>query len=83
MVSYPVRMSSVVLALFVLVVLVLGALAWRIYARSRMAGEQSEPVRRLTAQRFDTTLGELRDVREALRPLAGTATKKTASEQSK
>lgn len=76
-------MSSVVLALFVLVVLVLAAVAWRIYTRSRMAGEQSDPVRRLTAERFDTTLGDLRDVREALRPLAGATTKKTTSEQSK
>ena len=76
-------MSSVVLALLVFGVLVLAAVAWWIYTRSRMAGEQPEPVRRLTAERFETTLGDLRDVREALRPLAGATTKKTTFEQSK
>lgn len=77
--GYATRMSSWVLALFVVVALVLAALAWRIFTRWRASGLESEPTRRLKAQRFDTTLGELRDVREALRPLAAAPAKKAAS----
>ncbi len=65
----------------ILFLLALAAFAGWIYARSRTSREQSGPERRLSAERFDTTLGDLRDVREALRPLAAASAKKTASGQ--
>jgi len=66
-----------------LVALALCAFAGWMYVRSRSSRRESEPERRRSAERFDTTLGEFRDMREALRPLAGVKAKKTSPSQRK
>ncbi len=71
-------MSSLAFTFVILLVLALSAFAGWIYVRSRSYRRESEPERRLSAERFDTTLGEFRDMREALRPLAGVKAKKTS-----
>jgi hypothetical protein len=76
-------MSSLALTVVILLVLALCAFAGWIYARSRSSRRESEPERRLSAERLDTTLGDLRDVREALRPVAGVVAKKTSPTKSK
>ncbi len=76
-------MSPLAFSFVILLVLALSTFAGWIYVGSRSSRRESEPERRLSAERFDTTLGELRDVREALRPLAGVAAKKTSPGQSK
>jgi hypothetical protein len=51
-------------------VLALLAISWWLRARSRSARDPGgEAKRRFSAERFDTTMGELRDMREALRPM--------------
>lgn len=77
------RMSSPAVTFVILLVLALSGFAGWIYVRSRSSRRESEPERRLSAERFDTTLGDLRDVREALRPLAGVKAKKTSPGKSK
>jgi hypothetical protein len=60
---------SAVSALFVVVALL--ALAWWIRARLRALRDPGRDAeRRFAAAKFDTTMGELRDMREALRPVA-------------
>jgi hypothetical protein len=76
-------MSSLALTVVILLVLALSAFAGWIFARSRSSRRESEPERRLSAERFDTTLGEFRDMRQALRPLAGVTAKKTSPNQRK
>lgn len=71
-------MSSLPFTFVTLLVLALAVFAGWVYARSRSSRPKSEPEFRLSAERFDTTLGDLRDVREALRPLAGVTAKKTS-----
>ena len=76
-------MSSLPSTFVALFLLALAVFAGWVYARSRSSRPKSEPERRLSAERFDTTLGELRDMREALRPLAGVTAKKTSPSQRK
>ena len=73
-------LSSTFVALFLLA---LAVFAGWLYVRSRASRRKSEPERRLSVERFDTTLGEFRDMREALRPLAGVTAKKTSPGQRK
>ncbi len=77
------RVSLLGITFVVLLLLVAAGFAGWIYARSRSSRPVSEPELRLSAERFDTTLGDLRDVREALRPLAGVSARKTSPGQSK
>ena len=72
-------MSSLLFTFVILFLLALAVFGGWIYARSRTSRPESGPERRLSAERFDTTLGDLRDVREALRPLAAASAKKTFS----
>ncbi len=76
-------MSSLAFMLAILLVLALSGFAGWLYVRSRASRRKSEPERRLSVERFDTTLGEFRDMREALRPLAGVTAKKTSPSQRK
>ena len=76
-------MSSLAFTLAILLVLALSAFAGWLYVRSRASRRKSEPEGRLSVERFDTTLGEFRDMREALRPLAGVTAKKTSPSQRK
>ena len=76
-------MSSLAFTFVILLVLALSAFAGWIYVRSRSSRRESEPERRPSAERFDTTLGDFRDMREALRPLAGLTAKKTSPGASK
>jgi len=71
-------MSSLPSTFVALLLLALAVFAGWVYARSRSSRPKSEPELRLSAERFDTTLGDLRDVREALRPLAGVTARKTS-----
>ena len=73
-------LSSTFVALFLLA---LAVFAGWLYVRSRASRRKSEPERQLSVERFDTTLGEFRDMREALRPLAGVTAKKTSPSQRK
>jgi hypothetical protein len=72
-------MSSLGYLFVILLVLALVAFAEWMYVRSRSSQRESE--RRPSAERFDTTLGEFRDMREALRPLAGVTARKTSPSQ--
>lgn len=74
-------MSQVAVAFSLLLVLALIALAWWVFIRPQKAREESEGGQRLSAERFDTTMGELRDLREALRPAERAAAKKGRSER--
>jgi len=76
-------MSSLPSTFVALFLLALAVFAGWVYARSRSSRPKSEPELRLSAERFDTTLGEFRDMREALRPLAGVTAKKTSPSQRK
>jgi len=78
-----VRMSSLPSTFVALFLLALAVFAGWLYVRSRASRRKSEPERRLSVERFDTTLGEFRDMREALRPLAGVTAKKTSPSQRK
>ncbi|MFL6663701.1 MAG: hypothetical protein ACJ8G7_16135 [Rhizobacter sp.] len=63
-------MNPTDIALACVAVLALLAISWWLRARSRaMRDPDGEAKRRLSAERFDTTMGELRDLREALRPV--------------
>ena len=59
------------LALAAGAVLALLALSWWLRGRARgpRDSESDAAKRRFSGERFDTTLGELRDMREALRPV--------------
>jgi hypothetical protein len=76
-------MSSLPSTFVALFLLALAVFAGWLYVRSRASRRKSEPERRLSVERFDTTLGEFRDMREALRPLAGVTAKKTSPSQRK
>ena len=66
-------MSSLATVALVIVLLVVGTLVVWLYRRSRRARDESEPDGQSATNRSDSTLGELRDLREALGPLAGAA----------
>jgi len=67
-------MSPFAVTIGFLLAVALLALAWWIRARLRRLREpETEARRQFAAERFDTTMGELRDLREALRPLARAA----------
>jgi hypothetical protein len=83
---YAVHMSPLAVALSLLLVACIAALLWR------FRGNISRPVLdwkpastpRLSAERFETTMGELKDLREALRsvehastPVTGKRTRET------
>ena len=74
-------MSQVAVAFSILLVLALGALAWWVFVRLQRSRPESEARQRLSAERFDTTMGELRDLREALRPAERAAANKGRSER--
>ena len=74
-------MSPEAIAFSLLLVLALVALAWWLSARPQRPLQKSEAGQRLSAERFDTTMGELRDLREALRPAERAAAKKGRSER--
>jgi hypothetical protein len=67
---WPVNPTDIALTFVALLALL--AVSWWLRARSRaMRDPEGEAKRRLSAERFDTTMGELRDMREALRPVQG------------
>ena len=64
-------MNPSVLVLALLSALAVLAVSWWIRSRNRALREpEGEATLRFSAARFDTTMGELRDMREALRPAA-------------
>ena len=63
-------MSFLALAALALLLLVVIAFAARVYVKSRQAQERAASNRDPNERRYDSTLGELRDLREALGPLA-------------
>jgi Na+-transporting methylmalonyl-CoA/oxaloacetate decarboxylase gamma subunit len=76
-------MSPFAVAFGFLLVVALLALAWWIRAWLPNPREpETEAQRRFAAERFDTTMGELRDLREALRPVARAAVNQHRSDRS-
>jgi len=63
-------MSFLALAALALLLLVVIAITGRIYVKRRQTQGPGEANRGPNARRHDSTLGELRDLREALGPLA-------------
>lgn len=74
-------MSPETVVFSLLLVLALAALAWWVFSRPQRPREEAEARQHLSAERFDTTMGELRDLREALRPAERAAAKKGRPER--
>lgn len=75
---YAAEMSFTSLCVVALALLALAAFVYRLVTRRRARQDHAEVEPPLSGPRFETTLGELRDLREALRPVAADVTARSA-----